>query len=630
MKKVNSFIFILSLCSLFFLSCENDSDNLLQEFDEHVQKETSKQTITTPGGHSLRRCGTAEHTAKLLENPEYKKQHELKFQRLANAVQMRACDSPVLLPVAVHFQGVSSPDVACLRQLAQSQISILNNDYQGINSDISNWQTNASSFPGISNGEACLEFKLATKNHPSGFNLNDGDPAVTINQTNGDNNNAWSGYINIFVQFNTGVLGYSPLGGSGNGDGVVIDASAFGKGNGCGNIAPQSPYNLGRTLTHELGHYLLLDHIWGNGCNADDGISDTPDANQAYYGCPSVGAASCGSTDLHMNYMDYTNDACMYMFSAGQASRMVNYVNSSLNNVVNNASNVLGSGGGGNTPSCSDGIQNGDETGVDCGGSCAPCEVTPTCSDGIQNGDETGVDCGGSCAPCDNTSECTAPLNNSVEILSNIKVRVSWTAIADAIRYRLAYRPVGTSQWTVKSTINNTKVLNNLTPGTTYEYRLRTRCADGSWTTWGTKSTFSLDGNGGGNGNCEEVSLQLILDDYGSETSWEVYDDFGAVVASGGPYQDFQNGKKINATFCLEDGCYTFVIYDDYGDGICCDWGEGHYQLTDSSGASIAASDGYFGTYEEISFCTLGQRANSVNQKRDEKKKNLAPKKARK
>ncbi len=56
--------------------------------------------------------------------------------------------------------------------------------------------------------------------------------------------------------------------------------------------------------------------------------------------------------------------------------------------------------GGSTTPTCSDGIQNGDETGVDCGGSCAACTTTPTCNDGIQNGDETGVDCGGSCAAC--------------------------------------------------------------------------------------------------------------------------------------------------------------------------------------------------------------------------------------
>ena len=99
--------------------------------------------------------------------------------------------------------------------------------------------------------------------------MNDGDAAVTINQTNGDRANSWSGYINIFVNDADGNLGYSPLGGSGNGDGVVINRDAFGAGNGCTGVSPQSPYDLGRTLTHELGHYLNLDHIWGGGCNQD-------------------------------------------------------------------------------------------------------------------------------------------------------------------------------------------------------------------------------------------------------------------------------------------------------------------------------------------------------------------------
>lgn len=65
--------------------------------------------------------------------------------------------------------------------------------------------------------------------------------------------------------------------------------------------------------------------------------------------------------------------------------------------------------------SCSDGIKNGDETGVDCGGSCPPCEVPATCTDGIQNGDETGVDCGGSCIDCNATTSCTDGIQNGDE-----------------------------------------------------------------------------------------------------------------------------------------------------------------------------------------------------------------------
>jgi len=265
----------------------------------------------------------------------------LTFTRLsaAPALSRATCSNPPVIPVAVHYQGASGADAACLIDLAKNQIAILNDDFGGTNSDIDKWTNDAaSSFPGVSNGEACLKFCLADLDHPSGYGLQEGEPAVTINQTTGDSNNDFTGYLNIFVQFGTGVLGYAPLGGSGNGDGVVIEGTAFGSGSGCGNIVPGAPYDLGRTTTHEVGHYLLLDHIWGGGCSQDDDVADTPDSNDSYYDCPSIGESSCGSTDMHMNYMDYTNDACMYMFSAGQMDRSENYVATSLVILTQNAS----------------------------------------------------------------------------------------------------------------------------------------------------------------------------------------------------------------------------------------------------------------------------------------------------
>ncbi|MDY8138065.1 GEVED domain-containing protein [Aquimarina sp. 2201CG5-10] len=76
---------------------------------------------------------------------------------------------------------------------------------------------------------------------------------------------------------------------------------------------------------------------------------------------------------------------------------------------------------GGSGPSCNDGVQNGDETGVDCGGSCEPCTTDPTCNDGIQNGDETGVDCGGSCSPCQtDVTYCPATGNDGPEGVTNV------------------------------------------------------------------------------------------------------------------------------------------------------------------------------------------------------------------
>ncbi len=514
MRTVSKLFGILMLVIITFTACQEDP--ALREFDESISKEIT-QLIEE------RTCGMHHHMDKLLQNPIYKAEYERKIKTALswNGTSERSnCSSPVLVPVAVHFQGISNPNVSCLRQLAQSQIDVLNQDYQATNSDIGSWTANAaSSFPGINNGEACIEFVIASKNHPSGYGISNGDPAVTINKTNGDFDSKWANYLNIFVQANTGVLGYSPLGGSGNGDGVVIDANAFGKGSGCGSISPNAPYNLGRTLTHELGHYLLLDHIWGNGCAQDDGVSDTPNSKEEYYGCPSLGASSCNSTDMWMNYMDYVNDACMYMFSAGQVTRMENYLSNSLSNITNNAANVLGTSGGG-----SGGGTGGGGTGGG-GGS------TPTCTDGIQNGDETGVDCGGSnCPPCQTNQSKT---------------------------YKVIIKP----------------------------------------------------------------------DNYGSEIDWELINENDEVVASGGPYADFNTQRKVKSVD-LETGCYTFAIYDSYGDGMCCDYGTGWYRIKDADNKTVVFNYGDYGYYDYVDFCvnTSARTAEIGKRKKDQKRSDLVKK----
>ncbi|MDP4999802.1 MAG: M43 family zinc metalloprotease [Saprospiraceae bacterium] len=361
-----------------------------------------------------RSCGMNDHMVSLLQNMEYQLAFREKLTRLQSVGGPRAaCSSPVKVPVAVHFVGLTSPNASCLTTLAIGQIAALNNDYAGTNSDISIWNGSAASyFPGVSNGNSCLQFEIATRNHPAGTGLSDGDLAITINQVTGDFSSTWANYLNIFVIKNTGYLGYSPLGGRGNGDGVVVDAAAFGVGGSCGEVYSTSPYNKGRTLTHELGHYLLLDHIWGGGssCSDSDNVADTPNQDDEYYGCPSLGAASCGSTDMHMSYMDYTNDACMYMFSAGQVARMEAYTATFLSRITSNAANVLGTGGGSPpAPTCNDGIQNQGETGVDCGGPCTACA---TCNDGIRNQGETGIDCGGPCTAC---ATCNDGIQNQGE-----------------------------------------------------------------------------------------------------------------------------------------------------------------------------------------------------------------------
>ena len=627
---MKNLIFCLSILSLICCLYSCTEDETITP-DTATENEISAADDNSPFAGEDRTCNMEQQMIQLMSDPAYRKAHQAKLTRLEGYATERSatCTNPAVLPIAVHFQGISNPDAACLRQLAISQIAVLNADFQGNNSDITKWDNNASSrFPGISNGDACLEFCLPTQGHPAGFNLAEGEPAVTINQTNGDNASQWSGYINIFVRANLGALGYSPLGGNGNGDGVSVDANAFGTGAGCGSVNPGSPYNLGRTLTHELGHYLLLDHIWGGngGCNDDDEVSDTPVSNQPYYGCPNLGASSCTGTDMHMNYMDYTNDACMYMFSAGQAARVEGYINTSLQHVIAKGNVVCGTVSP-PTATCTDGIQNGDETGVDCGGSdCEPCAVAPTCTDSIQNGNETGVDCGGpDCGPCSEAGICAVPENVMSDVTGNTSALISWDAVNGAVRYVVRYKEAGQNAWKNRSSFTTERELSNLLPGTKYRYKVRTICEDGR-SKWSTTKTFITESGSPTDCNNNELQFDLTLDYYGAETSWEVFDEYGSVVYRGGNYPDGQDGFNVQEDWCLKDGCYTFAIYDDYGDGICCDYGEGSYTIADRDGNVLFSSDGYFSYAEYIDFCLGADSFNSVQNRKSTKARNTVKK----
>lgn len=118
-----------------------------------------------------------------------------------------------------------------------------------------------------------------------------------------------------------GILGYAQFpGGSSSTDGVVIDSKYTGT-----NGTATYPFNKGRTATHEVGHWMNLRHIWGDATCGTDYVSDTPTHNAPNYGVPSTGHRStCSGTplEMYMNYMDYTDDRGMYMFSKGQVSRM--------------------------------------------------------------------------------------------------------------------------------------------------------------------------------------------------------------------------------------------------------------------------------------------------------------------
>ncbi len=206
----------------------------------------------------------------------------------------------------------------------QSQIDVLNEDFNKTNSD-------ASSIPSLFSGIAAdvdIQFVLHATNrkysNKRSWRTNDD---MKKSSKGGIDPTDPSQYLNMWVvnSMTSGggtILGYAQFpGGNSATDGVVIGYNFFGR---TGVLS--APFHKGRTATHEVGHWMNLRHIWGDATCGNDFVDDTPSHNTANYGCPVYPHAStCSSnpTEMTMNYMDYTDDACMYMFSEGQKNRML-------------------------------------------------------------------------------------------------------------------------------------------------------------------------------------------------------------------------------------------------------------------------------------------------------------------
>ena len=304
-----------------------------------------------------RTCGMEEKMQRDMSNPVLKLQYlereakfEIEYQKLLNENSNNLVNrlAPIIIPVAVHYPEVpvtaSQDEKDCLIALAQSQIDVINADYNAANSDLSIWTSGVNNtYPGVNVGNMGVSFQIAKQNHPAGTNLSDGMVSVTFGTNfleRADSDATWAGYMNFVVRdAGSGILGYSPLRGSPSaGQTVVMNKFCFGTGDGCSisGYVPNPSFNLGRTVTHELGHFFNLNHTF-NGCtttsncaSSGDKVCDTPASSAATYGCPSPGSVlKCnGIKVLTMNYMDYVNDPCMYLFTAGQTTRMLAYYNS--------------------------------------------------------------------------------------------------------------------------------------------------------------------------------------------------------------------------------------------------------------------------------------------------------------
>lgn len=234
-------------------------------------------------------------------------------------------DQVIAIPVVVHIlyaeaeQNISTPQII-------SQLTVLNADYNRQNTDAAN---TLSIFQPVA-ATCNLKFYLATEDpdgHATSGILRIATPHGPfanndIHYTKSGGSDAWDPqrYLNVWVaNLADGVLGYgNPPGTDAATDGVVIDYAAFGT-----TGTATAPYHLGRTATHEVGHWLGLLHPWGiaGGCNDDDGIDDTPPQQAAATGC-NLDQYSCDSQDMTQNFMNLSNDACMNLFTTGQKAVM--------------------------------------------------------------------------------------------------------------------------------------------------------------------------------------------------------------------------------------------------------------------------------------------------------------------
>jgi hypothetical protein len=382
-----------------------------------------------------RNCGTMDQHQNLMNSfPEMIQNREAIEQQTERFVKDHSNDKNTgiiyTIPVVVHIVYRTTAENISDAQV-QSQIDVLNEDFRLLNADAAN----APSLFSALRKDVEINFCLA-KRDPAGaattgitrtvttrtsFGTND---AVKSSSTGGKSPWNTAAYMNLWVcNIGGGILGYAQFpGGPATTDGVVIDYRYFGRGG-----SAVAPFNKGRTGTHEVGHYLNLFHIWGDdgtGCTGSDQVADTPNQADPNYGCPSFPNPSCSNTsDMHMNYMDYSDDACMYMFSAGQATRM----------------RALFAAGGARA-----GLS-----------STTPC--TPP-----------------------STATCGVPASLASSNITATSATVSWGAVTNAVSYNVRYKTSTAATFTTVNTTSTSLNLTGLTAGTTYNYQVQTVCASGS------------------------------------------------------------------------------------------------------------------------------------------------------
>ncbi|WP_136667708.1 M43 family zinc metalloprotease [Flavobacterium sp. H122] len=511
----------------------------------------------------LNRCSTVEHEAYLQKKYPQRMTNagfENWLNPLVEKFKKKRSESGgiITIPVVVHVvhNGAvagTAPNID--DQQVESQIEVLNNDFRKIIGT-----------PGYNLNpvgvDTQIQFALAKVDQK-------GNPTNGIDRVY-YNHDTWtmdeieevlkpqtvwnpSEYLNMWtVAFSdSSLLGYAQFpdanglpgldasGGLGTTDGVVSNYTYFGSRliypNG---IYADVQYDKGRTMTHEVGHWFGLRHIWGDASCGDDYCADTPTAHAANYDCPAV--VNCDNTGNEMveNYMDYTDDSCMNIFTQNQKDRMIVIINNAdrrktLKASIKNSPILL--------------VSNDAEIKIE--------KVFV----GITN-------------KCTNDPRKITLTNRGTNDIKTASVNYNFNSSASKL---MEWNGILKSNESVSFNIPETGLVGDVL---NVEILNINGVSDGRISN-NTDAVTIVNAVNPESFPYDEVSLKLQLDNKGSEITWNLTDSSGDVLLSGGPYED-NNPLLIEQSWQTKDGdCYTFTINDTGGDGLCCADGEGYFQI---------------------------------------------------
>lgn len=365
-------------------------------------------------------------------------------------------------------------------------------------------------------------------------------------------------------------------------DGVAISYISFGsKEHDDGTFQLMNNYDLGRIATHEIGHYFGLRHLWGDGgCDVDDYCIDTPNCSNANYECgPAVNECG-GGLRMVENYMDYSPNSCMNIFTEDQKYRIRVVLQESPRRKTLQESNVC------NIPE----VVGTDASVSSIGTSANQCEGEILTSTNILN---LGLEpltslkidyyLNGNLVETDNWSGNIPSLESE-----NIEMILNHGYIS------------GNNDITIKlSSIN----------GNTEDNNLENNVNNSSFQSW----LF----------NTEKIKLSITTDSFGSETSWKFSNKNTGEILQEVAVNTYGANQVHQYEFNVEmDQCYEFIISDAEGDGMCCSSGEGNYQLTTENGELIREG-GNFGASQTS---LIGIRSNmSLDENQFSNELNLYP-----